>query len=206
MEPYRSVSLPGLAQSVLTAAAVVLVPIGVGAEQGPQQVVQESNEEILALYASDSGGAGSDVSEQVFEVMNAVTSFSGIADAAIEGLCDDSVDDCETFKQVFVDLLRTSSVKKLGRYRADSFEYPSEEIDGQTAIVRTLARFGEDEIELDYHLELTDSGWVITNYVVDGVDTIKNYRKQFTRMLRVSSVNTVIERLERRIKDLDSES
>ena len=47
---------------------------------------------------------------------------------------------------------------------------------------------------------------MIANYVVDGVDTIKNYRKQFTRMLRVSSVDTVVERLERRIKDLESES
>ena len=177
------------------------------AQVGPLQVVEDSNNEILRLYADDIEEADLEISEKVFEVMEQVTSFSTIANDAIVGLCDTSAgDDCDTFKEVFKNLLRVSSVRKLGRYRADSFEYVGEEIDGETAVVRTLAQYGDDEIELDYHLQPIDDSWVITNYVVDGVDTIRNYRKQFTRMLRVSSVDTVIERLRVRTDELEADS
>jgi ABC-type transporter MlaC component len=188
--------------------ACLLVSISpVVAQEGPLQVIRESNDEILDLYANDSGGPDSDVNEQVFDVMDQVTSFSMIADEAIEGLCDTAAgDDCETFKEVFRDLLRVSSVNKLGRYRADSFEYLGEDIDGETATVQTIAQYGEDDIELDYYLMPSGDSWVISNYVVDGVDTIKNYRKQFTRMLRVSSVETVIERVRNRIDALEADS
>ncbi len=192
------------------AATVTLLLVSISpavAQEGPLQVIRESNDEILDLYSKDSGRADSDVNEQVFDVMDQMTSFSTIANEAIDGLCDPAAgDDCETFKEVFRELLRVSSVRKLGRYRADSFEYVGEDIDGETATVRTIARYGEDDIELDYYLIPSEDSWVITNYVVDGVDTIKNYRKQFARMLRVSSVETVIERLRNRIDALEADS
>jgi ABC-type transporter MlaC component len=192
------------------AATVTLLLVSISpavAQEGPLQVIRESNDEILDLYSKDSARADSDVNEQVFDVMDQMTSFSTIVNEAIDGLCDPAAgDDCETFKEVFRELLRVSSVRKLGRYRADSFEYVSEDIDGETATVRTIARYGEDDIELDYYLIPSEDSWVITNYVVDGVDTIKNYRKQFARMLRVSSVETVIERLRNRIDALEADS
>jgi ABC-type transporter MlaC component len=177
------------------------------AQEGPLQIIRKSNDEILELYRTDPGGPESNVNQQVFDVMDRVTSFSTISDEAIEGLCDPAAgDDCETFKKVFQELLRVSSVNKLGRYRADSFDYLGEDLDGEVATVRTIAQYGEDEIELDYYLMPVGESWVISNYVVDGVDTIKNYRKQFTRMLRVSSVETVIERLRNRIDALEADS
>lgn len=173
----------------------------------PQVVIRQSNDEILGLYENDAGGVDSTVNQQVFDVMDKVTSFSTIADEAIEGLCDPAAgDDCETFKEVFKELLKVSSVNKLGRYRADRFDYVGEEIEADRATVRTIAHYGEDAIELDYYLMPVDDSWVISNYVVDGVDTIRNYRKQFTRMLRVSSVETVIERLRNRIDALEADS
>ena len=93
-------------------------------------------------------------------------------------------------------------MQKLGRYRADSFEYLAEDIDGQSATVRTLAHYGDDAIEVDYAMVNREGSWVIENYVVDGVDTIKNYRKQFSRMLGNRSVEFVTERLSRRTEEL----
>ncbi len=199
-----------ISTQVWSAAAIVVLLISFSpaiAQEGPLQIIRESNDEILELYNNDPGGPESNVNEQVFEVMDRVTSFSTISDEAIDGLCDPAAgDDCETFKEVFRELLRVSSVNKLGRYRADSFDYFGEDLDGELATVRTIAHYGDDEIELEYYLMPIDDTWMISNYVVDGVDTIKNYRKQFTRMLRVSSVDTVIERLRNRIDALEADS
>lgn len=207
MKRSKSAKITVLVRCAATVALLLVSISPAVAQEGPLQVIRESNDEILDLYSNDSGGPDSEVNEQVFEVMDQVTSFSSIANEAIDGLCDPAAgDDCETFKKVFRELLRVSSVKKLGRYRADNFEYVGEDVDGETATVRTIARYGEDDIELDYYLIPSEDSWVITNYVVDGVDTIKNYRKQFTRMLRVSSVETVIERLRNRIDALEADS
>jgi len=211
MEPYPSTRTPAIALFGAILVSMVLVSIvlvtPIQAQPGPLDVVRDSNEEILGLYAADDSGDDPEVSQQVFDVMDQVTSFSSIADAAIDGLCDaEAGDDCETFKNVFIELLRVSSVHKLGRYRADRFEYLGEDVDGDTAEVHTLAFYGEDEIEVDYFLSRIDDAWVIDNYVVDGVDTVRNYRKQFNRMLRNRSVEFVTERLRLRTEELRDES
>jgi ABC-type transporter MlaC component len=46
---------------------------------------------------------------------------------------------------------------------------------------------------------------MIVNYVSDGVDTIRNYRKQFTRILRKESLDQLIERLEKKIEEYENE-
>ena len=148
-----------------------------------------------------------DSANRVFEVMDGVTSFARMAGFAIDGFCEDPSDAiCSDFKDTFVELLRLSSIKKLGRYRAESFEYLGQTIDGDSAVVETLARYGDDDVELVYQLRYLTDRWVIVNYVVDGIDTIKNYRKQFSRMLRVESVEEVTQRLRRRVVDLEGES
>jgi phospholipid transport system substrate-binding protein len=202
MELLRQVSLICLIGVVIATPAISQV----GEETpGPQEVIESSNQDILDLYATS--GEGPEVNREVFALMDAVTSFSSIAASTIDEFCEDPSDEeCAVFKDVFVKLLRVSSIKKLGRYRADSFEYLAETIDGDTAEVKTLARYGDDDIELDYYLHSHEDGWVIVNYVVDGIDTIKNYRKQFSRMLRQSSIEAVIERLAKRVEDLESET
>ena len=198
----------GLAvRGTLAIIALVASSLPAFSQSAPLEVIRQSNEEILALYEDDASGDDPTINQQVFDVMDRVTSFSTIADEAIEGLCDSAAgDDCDTFKEVFKELLKVSSVNKLGRYRADRFDYVGEDLEADTATVRTIAHYGEDAIELEYYLMPVGDSWVISNYVVDGVDTIRNYRKQFTRMLRVSSVETVIERLRNRIDALEADS
>lgn len=205
MEQLRRISLYCLIGMVAAIPVISQVSQEKAVAPGPQDVIQSSNQEILDLYATSEDGP--EVNTEVFAIMDAVTSFSSIAAAAIDGFCKDPGDEeCKAFKNVFVRLLRVSSIKKLGRYRADSFEYLGEAIEGDTAEVKTVARYGDDDIELDYYLHSHEDGWVIVNYVVDGIDTIKNYRKQFSRMLRQSSIGSVTERLAKRVEDLESET
>jgi ABC-type transporter MlaC component len=174
--------------------------------QSPMEVIRWSNEEILTIYESHTE-IDQEAMDRVHEIMDQVTSFESLAGNAIDVFCDRfDESQCRAFKDAFIELLSVSSVRRLGRYRADRFEYLHESIEGETALVQTLAFYQEDGVEIDYQLGLIDGQWLIVNYVVDGVDTIMNWRRQFRRLLRNDSVEDVIRRLERKTAEYEREA
>jgi phospholipid transport system substrate-binding protein len=176
------------------------------ADQTPLGVIRASNQKILDIYAAHEE-LDQDRKDEIDEVMNSVTDFDKIAHDTSSKFCENlTAEKCDAFNDVFKRLLRVSSLRKLGRYRADRFDYLEEQVEDDTAVVRTIAYYDEEEIELDYHLAYVDGAWMIVNYVSDGVDTIRNYRKQFTRILRKESIDQLIERLEKKIHEYENEA
>jgi phospholipid transport system substrate-binding protein len=195
---------PSSFRAVTLALAALLFPLSAGAET-PLETIRVSNDKVLAIYALHET-VNAEAERAIYAVIDEVTDFDGIASSVTSRFCRKLTEEqCRLFGEVFVRLLRTSSTKKLGRYRADGFEYHGEEMEGEGAVVRTTAYFGEDNVSLDYYLDRRDGRWVIVNYVVDDVDTIRNYRKQFTRLFSKKSFERVIERLEERIASYEQE-
>ena len=171
----------------------------------PLEVVRTSNEAVVAIFKKHPV-VDAAVEKELFAVIDGVTDYPALAGAAIDSFCPKmSPAQCSRFKETFTRLLRVSSIRKLGRYRADRFEYAGEEIAGAGATVRTFAFFKEEKVPLDYQMARRDSTWVIVNYVVDEIDTVRNYRKQFTQLLAKETVEQVIERLTRKIASLEAE-
>ena len=190
--------------ALLTAALFTFAPAGLRAET-PLETVRSSNGKVLDIYASHET-VDKETEGKIYSVIDGVTDFAGISDSVTSRFCIKlTAGECEEFNEVFTRLLRLSSIKKLGRYRADGFEYLGEETDGESAVVRTIALYGEEKIYLDYSLEEREGSWRIVNYVVDDVDTIRNYRKQFIRLFSRKSFPEVIERLEERISSYEGE-
>ncbi|HEY5999600.1 MAG TPA: ABC transporter substrate-binding protein [bacterium] len=188
-----------LAIALLAAAAPA------GAVPVPLEAVRASNEAVLAIFKAHPV-VDAAVEKQLFALIDGVTDYAAISAAAIDSFCPKLTPaQCTLFKDTFTRLLRITSIKKLGRYRADRFEYLGEEIKGATATVHTLAHYKDDRIPLDYHMALRGSQWVIVNYVVDEVDTVRNYRKQFTQLLAKETFDQLIERLNRKIAALEAE-
>ena len=106
---------------------------------------------------------------------------------------------------MFTRLLRVSSIKKLGRARAGRFEYDGEKVTGETAVVKSIAFFNEEQVPLNYLMAHRGDTWVIVNYVVDDVDTVRNYRKQFTQLLAKKTFEQVMDQLEKKIVSLGKE-
>jgi phospholipid transport system substrate-binding protein len=202
MARLRSISFWTLVISVVAA-----VP-GQGALTTPMETVRESNEAISAIL-DEYDPLGPEGEELVYGVMDGVTDFSQMSAAAIDDVCVDhevEADRCGEWKTVFGDLLRIRSIKGVGRYRADRFEYLNEEIDGERAVVNTLAYYEDEEVTLDYELESHDGSWLIVNYVLDDVDTVRSYRRRFGRLLDDNTVDEVIARLRNRIEEFREDS
>jgi ABC-type transporter MlaC component len=64
------------------------------------------------------------------------------------------------------------------------------------AVVRTeiQARYGAD-MQLDYLMTRSGTGWLVRDVVIDGVSLVENYRAQFARILRTSSYADLVLRL-----------
>jgi ABC-type transporter MlaC component len=191
-------------RALAAAALVFCLPCAVRAAT-PLETVKKTNDAALAIFQKHPT-VDAAVEQELFAVIDAVTDYQALSASAIDSFCAKlTAAQCTAFKATFTRLLRISSIKKLGRYRADGFDYGGEEITGERAWVRTVARYKEDRIPLDYQLVRRGANWMIVNYVVDEIDTVFNYRKQFTQLLAKETVEQVIARLERKIASLEAE-
>ena len=200
----KSFSKPLLVSFLLLSLSLLswAAPVKRGAT--PMEVVKISNQQVTDHLKGSSQKMDPAVEKKVFAIIDEVTDFDLLADRVVTTFCPKlKPTQCKEFKQVFIELIRTSSVKKLGRYRADKFEYLGEEPLQEGVVVKTLAYYKADKVELNYTLERRAPGapWKIANYVIDGVDTVRNYKKQFTRLLAQESFEKMIERLKRKIEE-----
>jgi phospholipid transport system substrate-binding protein len=171
----------------------------------PLEVVKSTNDEVLAIYGRHRV-VDAAVEKEIFAVIDAVTDYQTLSGAAIDPLCPTlTAAQCTNFKEIFTRLLRVSSVKKLGRARAGRFEYDGEQVAGASAVVRSYAFFNDEKVPLEYHMASRGDTWVIVNYVVDDVDTVKNYRKQFRSLLAKKTFAQVMGQLEKKIASLEAE-
>lgn len=190
----------------LALCGVVLLGLAARASAAtPLEVIKSTNDAVLAIYAKHRK-VDAAVEREIFATIDAVTDYQALAGAAIDPLCQKlSAAQCTNFKEVFTRLLRVSSVKKMGRARAGRFEYGGEQVTGESAVVRSFAFFDQEKVPLDYHLARRGDTWVIVNYVVDEVDTVKNYRKQFRSFLSQKTFEKLMDQLERKIASLEAE-
>jgi ABC-type transporter MlaC component len=193
------------AAGLLFGGVAFLCIISHAAAATPLEVVKSTNGQVLSIYGKHRV-VDAAVEKEIFAVIDPITDYQAIANGAIDPLCPKlTAAQCTTFKEVFTRLLRVSSIKKLGRARAGRFEYEGEKITGETAVVRSFAYFDEEKIPLDYQMARRGDTWVIVNYVVDDVDTVRNYRKQFTQLLGKKTFDQVMEQLEKKIASLEKE-
>ena len=174
---------------------------GTAAGRTPLEVVRESNEEILDIFRRADPLNDEDVGE-IYRIMERITDFKKMSRRATAAVCADTEQpQCLELRGAFVELLQHAALSKAGRYRADRFEYLGSESkdDGQT-LVKTTAYFGDESVSFDYILENENGSgvWLVTNYIVDGVDTVQNYRQQFKRIVAKKSLNDLIARLKKR--------
>lgn len=202
MEKSKSIKFSGLCALILT--------VGLGtalfAAQKPMDVIKESNQLVLDIL-KDKKTIDDPTEAKLLEIIDGVTDFAAISREVVRPFCEKlDKKQCGQFDAVFIRLLRISSLKKMGRYRADRFEYLSETATGNKAQVKTFAFYKQERAELVYHLELNNGKWKIVNYVIDDIDTVHNYKKQFTRLFAKMTVDKVIERLEEKIAEYGKES
>ena len=100
------------------------------------------------------------------------------------------------FEAVFQDLFQDSYTKLvldfLGR---EKILYTREESDQNKASVKTIIVRMNEEIPVDYSLEIIGQRWLVEDVVIDGVSIVQNYEKSFSRVIRQESYEGLLRRM-----------
>lgn len=171
---------------------------------GPLDVIRASNARVAELLSAGRT-LGPEEKAEVLKVIESVTSFPSIAQNALGAKWQGATaDQRREFVATFSRLLSASSIQKLGRYRAERFDYVGERVDGEKATVTTVAYYKDQPLRLDYQLSRLDGDWKITNYVLNDVDSARNYRKQFAKILETESLDALIARLKKKLLEVEA--
>lgn len=99
------------------------------------------------------------------------------------------------FVELFQRLLSKTYAGKIEGYSGEQIHYLNERLQDGYAEVRTKVLSGKAEIPLDYRLLKKAGDWRVYDVVVDGVSLVNNYRGQFTKIIRSSSYEELVEKL-----------
>jgi len=112
----------------------------------------------------------------------------------------------QEFIGLFKSLLENSYANKLEAYRDEEINYIDEMIKGKYALVKTEVVRKSSTIGVDYKLIQENGNWQVYDFVIEGVSMIRNYRSQFTKIIRRDSYEVLVQKLTDKINELEQDS
>ena len=112
----------------------------------------------------------------------------------------------QQFILLFKSLLENSYASKLESYSDEKINYLSEVIKGKYALVKTEVVRPSSTIAVDYKLIQENGAWQVYDFVIEGVSMIRNYRSQFTKIIRKDSYGVLVQKLTDKINELEQGS
>ena len=109
----------------------------------------------------------------------------------------------QQFISLFKSLLENSYASKLESYSDEKINYLSEVIKGKYALVKTEIVRPNSIIAVDYKLTQENGDWQVYDFVIEGVSMIRNYRSQFTKIIRKDSYGVLVQKLTDKINELE---
>ena len=110
------------------------------------------------------------------------------------------------FTGLFKKLLENSYASKLESYSDETINYTDEVIKGKYALVKTKVVRKANTIAVDYKLINGAGVWKIYDFVIEGVSMVRNYRSQFSKIIRKDSYEALVRRLTEKVNDLEKDA
>ena len=107
------------------------------------------------------------------------------------------------FIVLFKSLLENSYASKLEAYRDEKINYLDEIIKGKYALIKTEVVRRSSTIRVDYKLIQENGDWKVYDFVIEGVSMIRNYRSQFTKIIRKDSYEVLVQKLTDKINEIE---
>lgn len=168
----------------------------------PVDVVRERNQAVQEILDASGDSVDAATREELKDVINGLIDFRELSRRALARYWDDRTkQEKSEFVDVFRQLVRNSSVRKLGIYRADSVVYLEPEISGDEAEVTTVAYKDRKDVEIVYRMHLTDGEWKAYDVVIDDASTVRTYRDSFSREISRTSYSAMYDRLVQKLEE-----
>ena len=110
------------------------------------------------------------------------------------------------FTGLFKKLLENSYASKLESYSDETINFTDEVIKGKYALVKTKVVRKATTIAVDYKLINGNGVWKIYDFVIEGVSMVRNYRSQFSKIIRKDSYEGLVRKLTDKVNDLENDT
>ena len=110
------------------------------------------------------------------------------------------------FTGLFKKLLENSYASKLESYSDETINFTDEVIKGKYALVKTEVVRKASTITVDYKLINGAGVWKIYDFVIEGVSMVRNYRSQFSKIIRKDSYEGLVRKLTDKVNELENDT
>ena len=178
--------------------AVLLVAPGPPAWAGPAtdqlRVYTDQVQKILqnpAMTLPERREAVRHVAEQVFDVNETAQRALG------QHWQQRTPAEREEFVKLFANLLEQTYIARIDEYGGEKLTYVSEQVDGDRGVVRArITTKNGTDVPVESRVLLKGDRWLIYDILIENLSLISNYRSQFDRVIRTSSYEELVKRLQ----------
>ena len=168
--------------------AVACASLVAFAAEDPVTTIKKKDAELQTLLKKSSRNAKE--TERVKSLLSDSFDFALLAKKTISS-SDWKAQDAtaqDKFVTEFQRMVRNSSAKRLELYRADSTIYEPAKMKGENEarVVAHLWNKGKESV-LEYKMSLVDGKWMAWDLVIDDLSTARNYKDQFSQILKTKS-------------------
>jgi len=168
-------------------------------EGTPTQAVKETIDEVLAVLGDQALKDSTRETERREKLEAIIGQRFDYEEMAKRTLAAEwkkiSVEKQQEFVALFQQFLSKSYAGNIDGYSGEQVEYLKERLKGDFAEVQTKVVSPKVEIPLDYRLLKKDEKWGVYDVIIDGVSLTKNYRGQFSRIIKSSSFDGLLDKL-----------
>lgn len=163
-----------------------------------QSMLEERDIEIKQLLGPEGTEYTQQQRDQLRDIINDVIDFRAMAEFALGNTYNEISDEQRNeFVSLFATIIRDNSLNRLDIYRAD-VEYLNIEVNGNEAVVETMAALDNVRTRVDYDLSRQSGVWMITDMTIDEVSTAESYHRQFQSIIRQRGFDALMQSLQRR--------
>lgn len=163
-----------------------------------QAMLEERDEEIKSILGPEGSEYTDEQRETLKAIINGVIDFEAMSITALEDTYNTISEEQRTeFVELFSTIIRDNSLTKLDIYRA-TVTYNDITIDGDEALVQTMAELDEVRTPVEYKMKWEGGEWVITDMSIDDVYTAESYNRQFQRIIARRGFDALMDSLRRR--------
>ena len=173
-------------------------PPMVPAAQGPLDLVRSSVFLVLSIVRSQPDSVQRRI--DIRHIGEALFDFNEMARRTLGPHWDArSAEEQRTFVLIFTDMLERSYMTAIGSKRLATITFQGETIEGSSARVQSLLVTARGaELPMEYRLLESRGRWTVYDVVVDGASIVSSYRSQFDSILRTSSFDHFLDKLQNR--------
>jgi phospholipid transport system substrate-binding protein len=164
------------------------------AAEDPVAAIKKKDGELQALLKKSKHTAKE--KERVKDLLSDSFDFEMLAKKSLSAKDWDAQDAAsqEKFVSEFKRMVRNSSAKRLELYRADSTIYEPAKMkkDNEARVVAHLWNKGKEAV-LEYKMTQLNGKWMAWDLVIDDLSTARNYKDQFSQILKTKSFAELID-------------